>query len=66
MPVPSLITDLSTTAASNSPAGTDIIGGTLDDYLRSIQAIIKKQFVKGTDITASTALAVPTEGSFLM
>lgn len=43
MPVPSSITDLSTTAASNSPAGTDAISNTLDDYLRAIQAIIRSE-----------------------
>ncbi|MEN6643005.1 MAG: hypothetical protein ABFE08_11205, partial [Armatimonadia bacterium] len=43
MPVPSSITDLSTTAASNSPAGTDPISNTLDDYLRAIQAIIRQE-----------------------
>lgn len=43
MPVPSSITDLSTTAASNSPAGTDPISNSLDDYLRAIQAIIRSE-----------------------
>lgn len=43
MPVPSSIADLSTTAASNSPAGTDAISNTLDDYLRAIQAIIRSE-----------------------
>lgn len=43
MPVPSSITDLSTTAASNSPAGTDAISNNLDDYLRAIQAIIRSE-----------------------
>ena len=41
MPVPSTMADLSLTAASNSPQGTDPIGNTLDDYLRSIQAIVR-------------------------
>lgn len=35
MPVPDDITDLSTTIASNSPAGSDFISGNLDDYLRA-------------------------------
>ena len=43
MPVPSSITDLSTTAASNGPAGTDPISNTLDDYLRAIQAIMRSE-----------------------
>lgn len=43
MPVPSSITDLSTTAASNSPAGSDPISNNLDDYLRGIQAIVRAE-----------------------
>lgn len=35
MGVPVNITDLSTSAASNSPAGSDSIGTSLDDYLRA-------------------------------
>lgn len=35
MPVPSSMSDLSLTAASNSPAGADAVGNTLDDYLRA-------------------------------
>lgn len=41
MPVPSTMADLSLTAANNSPQGTDPIGNALDDYLRSIQAILR-------------------------
>ena len=41
MPIPSTMADLSLTAANNSPQGTDPIGNTLDDYLRSIQAIVR-------------------------
>jgi hypothetical protein len=40
MPVPSLITDLSTTAASNSPAGSESARGTVDDYIRALSAFI--------------------------
>lgn len=41
MPTPSTIKDLSTTAASNSPAGSDSIGnpGTIDDYFRAYGAV---------------------------
>lgn len=35
MPVPSTMADIFTTAASNSPAGSDAIGNSLDDYLRA-------------------------------
>ena len=40
MPVPSLITDLSTTAASNSPAGGESARGTIDDYFRAHASFI--------------------------
>lgn len=43
MSIPTKITDLSTTAASNSPAGSDSIGTSLDDYLRAIQAILRTE-----------------------
>lgn len=35
MPVPALITDLNTVAASNSPAGSETVFPSLDDYLRA-------------------------------
>lgn len=41
MPVPSKMADLSTLASSNSPAGSDAIGNSLDDYLRAISAIVR-------------------------
>lgn len=40
MAVPSTIDDLSTTPASNSPAGSEAIGTSLDDYLRAHAAFI--------------------------
>ena len=40
MPVPSLVTDLSTTAASNSPAGSDNVFPDLDNYLRALSAFV--------------------------
>jgi len=42
MPVPTLISELSTTAASNSPPGAESIGGNMDDYLRAAFAFIKE------------------------
>ena len=39
MPVPSLITDLSTTPGSNSPSGSES-PGLIDDYLRTISAFV--------------------------
>lgn len=55
MPVPTALTDFSTTAGSNSPAGTDTIGTSLDDYLRGIQAVTRAGLAhKGADIASAT------------
>lgn len=40
MPIPTLITDLSTTAATNSPSGSDNVFPDLDNYLRAQSAFI--------------------------
>lgn len=40
MAVPTLITDLSTTAASNSPSGSENVFPNLDDYMRATSAFI--------------------------
>jgi hypothetical protein len=40
MPVPTLVTDLSTTLASNSPAGSDNVFPDLDNYLRAMSGFI--------------------------
>lgn len=44
MAVPAAITDLSTTAASNSPAGSDAILPDLDNYLRALSAFIAQNY----------------------
>ena len=43
MPVPTSINDLSTTAANNSPAGTDTVTSSTgpDEYIRAVSAILK-------------------------
>jgi hypothetical protein len=59
MPIPTSITDLSTTAALNSPAGSDNLS-TTDDYLRAIQGIIKTQdniYTKLVSVGANIASA---------
>ena len=50
------MSDLSATAASNSPAGTDAIGNSLDDYLRATQSVIRLEQAQaaGTIASAST------------
>lgn len=57
MPIPSSMADLSTTAASNSPAGTDSPTSG-DDYLRSIQAIIRSTNAKGADIASASSIDI--------
>lgn len=43
MAVPTLITDLSTTIASNSPGGSEVIGGNLDNYIRAQAGILRQE-----------------------
>lgn len=53
MPVPSSMRDLSTVAGSNSPPGSEAVGTSLDDYLRTIQSIIRNQYAIGAGIAAA-------------
>jgi hypothetical protein len=53
MAVPSVMADLSTTANSNSPAGTESPSNA-DDFLRAIQAIVRTTNAKGADIASAT------------
>jgi len=65
MAVPTTIVDLSTTASSNSPSGSDSIGTTLDDFLRAIQAILKQQFSTGTSLTSATTITPQADGNYI-
>jgi hypothetical protein len=75
MPVPTVITDLSTTASSNFPSGAETIGTSLDDYMRAYQAVIRTEYNKtvvsqipcgrltltsGTAVTTSDVTAAET------
>lgn len=53
MTVPTSMQDLSTNESLNSPAGPNAIGNSLDNFLRSIQAIIRTTNAKGADIAAA-------------
>lgn len=60
MPVPSSISDLSTTPSLNSPAGTES-PSTVDDYLRTHAAFIKQvddSAVKAADLAATGGAAL--------
>lgn len=53
MPIPSTVSDLSATAASNYPTGAESVGPSLDDYLRSHAAIIRQVYDEHeTDLAA--------------
>lgn len=58
MPVPSSISDLSTTPSLNSPAGTES-PSTVDDYLRTQAAFIKQVDDKATGTVKAADLAAP-------
>jgi hypothetical protein len=62
MPVPTNLSDLSTTEASNSPAGTDTIGANLDNYLRAHACILAK-ISAGSNALATPALGTPASGT---
>jgi hypothetical protein len=68
MPIPSSIIDLSTTPSSNSPAGTDPVGSSLDDYLRAIQSILKDAgqtlYTAAGTANALTVTASPAPASY--
>lgn len=57
MAVPTIMSDLSTTAASNSPAGSESPTAG-DDFLRAIQAIVRTTNAKGADIASATSTAI--------
>jgi hypothetical protein len=56
MPVPSSIRDLSTVPGSNSPPGSEAVGTSLDDYLRTIQSFIRNFWAIGADVAAAATL----------
>lgn len=53
MAVPTVMSELSTTAASNSPAGSESPTSG-DDFLRAIGAILRTTNAKGSDIASAT------------
>lgn len=57
MPVPTSISDLTNIAATNSPAGTESVKGTIDDYLRAHGAFIRQlsDIVSGPTVTLASA-----------
>lgn len=60
MPVPTVISDLTTTPGTNSPAGSESAKGVVDDYLRAHAAFIKQisDIVQGATVTLPSAATV--------
>lgn len=52
--VATTIDGLSTTAANNGPAGTDAVGTTLDDTLRTIQSVVRLLASPNSIVSAAT------------
>lgn len=65
MPAPTSITDLSTTASSNYPAGTDLPSA-LDDAVRALASVVKYNVSKGTDIASASSITIPAQGSYFV
>lgn len=63
MATPTDITNLSTTAASNSPAGSEP-PSVLDNEIRALASIIKQNVSQGADIASAGTLALPAAGGF--
>jgi len=63
MPIPTTLADLSTVESVNSPAGSDNVGGNIDNYFRAHATILKRQFAQGADLASATTLAVPADGT---
>jgi hypothetical protein len=65
MAVPTRLTDFSATAASNSPAGSEAVGTSLDDYLRGYQAVVRLDLAsKGSDIASATTTDIAGTSGF--
>lgn len=64
MAVPTLITDLSVTLASNSPSGTDVIGTTADDFIRAHSGFIAQLYAgkKAYASVSTTYTLLATDG----
>lgn len=69
MPVPTSITDLSTTASSNYPGGTDSVAANTgpDDYFRAHASIIRRLQAKGANVAsaATVDLGAIADGSYV-
>lgn len=65
MTTPASMSELSTTAASNNPAGSDA-PSTLDDQIRALAAIVRQNVTKGADIASASAITIPASGNYFV
>lgn len=65
MPVPTTLRGISTNASSNYPTGSESIGSSLDDYLRSIQAVVRQYLAsQASDMVAASTVNLATADGF--
>ena len=58
MAIPTVLTDLSATLASNPPAGGDAAFPNIDDYLRAAYGFIRQGDTKASDVASAASTAV--------
>lgn len=64
MPVPQSINDLSVTRDNNSPAGSESIGNSLDEYLRQLAAMLKEAGATIYTASGTDAISFNTTPAF--
>lgn len=65
MTTPASMSELSTTAASNNPSGSDA-PSTIDDQIRALAAIVRQNVTKGSDIASASAITIPAPGNYFV
>jgi len=65
MTTPASMSELSTTAASNNPPGSDA-PSTIDDQIRALAAIVRQNVTKGSDIASASAITIPASGNYFV
>lgn len=67
MAAPTVITDLNVSVGSNTPSSGDNVAPDLDNYLRGIQAILRRTNAKGSNIASAstTDIGASTDGDFI-
>lgn len=60
MAVPTVITDLNVSAGSNGPGDTEQVFPENDNFLRAIQAILRRSQAKGTNLASAGTVSIGT------